>query len=72
MSVPTIVKVFYTVVIISLFLIGWGVYVQDESIILSPNNCSCPAYDPNECYKILIEQNHNLRAVKEQFEMGEK
>ena len=76
--IPNIIKIFYISVIILLITILHGVYRGDVSEdplrveIPSSNHIPQVPIPNEECYKKVISQNYNLRAVKESFEIGKQ
>ena len=67
---------FYTITITLLIFILIGVYGRGHEETQSPNVIprSLTIHDPNQCYKEIITDYYNLRAVKDSLinEIGEK
>jgi len=57
---------FRVLVVMLLVFILIGVYNEREEVFLP-----LPPHDSDECYREIIEDSHNLRAVKEQLGIGE-
>tara|TARA_Y100000310_G_scaffold282370_1_gene303509 strand:+ start:108 stop:353 length:246 start_codon:yes stop_codon:yes gene_type:complete len=65
---------FYTITITLLIFILIGVYGGGHEETQSPIPRSLTIHDPNQCYKKIITDYYNLRAVKDSLinEIGEK
>ena len=63
---------FYAITITLLILILVGVYGRGRAETRVPLHQPFTLPDPNHCYKQIIQENHNQRAIRELLLMGTK